>query len=450
MKKVKMISMILIFCMLCSACGGTSEEVAPIHTDNTETNKLAPYLSITRSFYSEESESGMSSKCFIYDIEEKKLEQKGTVSYTSSHPLTLYSTRNDKIYYSAFSGKGKGNQIYLDNNGTGEKKTNQFCDFNYLIQCGEQYFMAAELLHHYCIEPIVCDAEFQNCSRVMFDKKDDRFTWMVSTVPKENKIVFSHYSDNEMREADDVEGGNAPSKIAMLDLETKKTETVYETKYYIDGIACEGKKLILSCAPNGVTTRQKHKIYEVNLDTKKSVRLKLPFYIMDQMALYDNILYFLGWKGDTRGIYAYNLTTKEYDVIMEEVEDEAFSSGALGQGVAILPSEGKLYAPCDGEVVTFFPTGHAIGMVSDGGAEILIHVGMDTVKLDGEGFTPKVAQGAKVKKGDLLLEFDIAKITGAGYSVLTPVIISNTADYADVVPTDAKKVAALDALITVL
>ena len=329
MKKVKMISMILIFCMLCSACGGTSEEVAPIHTDNTETNKLAPYLSITRSFYSEESESGMSSKCFIYDIEEKKLEQKGTVSYTSSHPLTLYSTRNDKIYYSAFSGKGKGNQIYLDNNGTGEKKTNQFCDFNYLIQCGEQYFMAAELLHHYCIEPIVCDAEFQNCSRVMFDKKDDRFTWMVSTVPKENKIVFSHYSDNEMREADDVEGGNAPSKIAMLDLETKKTETVYETKYYIDGIACEGKKLILSCAPNGVTTRQKHKIYEVNLDTKKSVRLKLPFYIMDQMALYDNILYFLGWKGDTRGIYAYNLTTKEYDVIMEEVEDEFINGFSL-------------------------------------------------------------------------------------------------------------------------
>ena len=89
-------------------------------------------------------------------------------------------------------------------------------------------------------------------------------------------------------------------------------------------------------------------------------------------------------------------------------------------------------------------------MVSDGGAEILIHVGMDTVKLDGEGFTPKVAQGAKVKKGDLLLEFDIAKITEAGYSVLTPVIISNTADYADVVPTDAKKVAALDTLITVL
>ena len=123
MKKIKIISMILILCMLCSACGWTSEEVAPIHTENTEINKLSPYLSITRSFYSEESESGMGSRCFFYDIKEKKLEQKGTVSYTSSHPLTLYSTRNDKIYYSAFSGEGKGNQIYLDNNETGEKKT---------------------------------------------------------------------------------------------------------------------------------------------------------------------------------------------------------------------------------------------------------------------------------------------------------------------------------------
>ena len=264
----------------------------------------------------------------------KKLEQKGTVSYTSSHPLTLYSTRNDKIYYSAFSGEGKGNQIYLDNNETGEKKTDQFCDFNYLIQCGEQYFMAAELLHHYCIEPIVCDAEFQNCSRVMFDKKDDRFTWMVSTVPKENKIVFSHYSDNEMREADDVEGGNAPSKIAMLDLETKKTETVYETKYYIDGIACEGKKLILSCAPNGFTTRQKHTrecfvVLEEGADAAKvEEEIKtMPNYFSD----YDTTVHFIseeelkanhsgiphggfvlrsgktGWNGENKHLIEYSL-----------------------------------------------------------------------------------------------------------------------------------------------
>ena len=125
---------------------------------------------------------------------------------------------------------------------------------------------------------------------------------------------------------------------------------------------------------------------------------------------------------------------------LSEIKDEAFSSGALGQGVAIRPTEGKLYAPCDGEITTFFPTGHAIGIKSNGGADILIHVGMDTVKLNGKGFTPKAAQGDKVKKGDLLLEFDIEAITKEGYSLDTPVIITNTDDYADVVPTDAKSV----------
>lgn len=331
MKKIKIISMLLMFCMLCSGCGGASEEVAPIHTENTETtetNKLSPYLSITQSFYSEESESGMSSRCFFYDLKEKKLEQKGTVPYTSASPLTLYSTIDDAIYYSAFSGKMKGNQIYSDHNGIVEKKTDQFCDFNHLIQCGKQYFMAAELLENYCMEPIVCDAEFQNCSRVMYDKKDDRFTWVTSAVPKENRVVFSHYSDNAMRETG--VGETAPSKIAMLDLETKKTETVYETEYYVTGIACEGKKLILACAPDGSTdSNEDEKLYEINLDTKKRVRLKLPFEIRSQMALYDNVLYFLGWKGDIRGIYAYNLTTKEYDIIMEQPEDEFINGFSL-------------------------------------------------------------------------------------------------------------------------
>ena len=135
---------------------------------------------------------------------------------------------------------------------------------------------------------------------------------------------------------------------------------------------------------------------------------------------------------------------------LSKVEDEAFASGAMGEGVAIVPAEGKLYAPCDGEIVTFFPTGHAIGIMSEGGAEILIHVGMDTVKLDGKGFTPKANQGDKVKKGDLLLEFDMNVIKGAGYSVVTPVIITNTADYTDVIPTDASMVAKGDTIITIL
>lgn len=135
---------------------------------------------------------------------------------------------------------------------------------------------------------------------------------------------------------------------------------------------------------------------------------------------------------------------------LSELEDEAFSTGALGQGITILPSEGKLYAPCDGVVATFFPTGHAIGMTSDNGAEILIHVGIDTIKMDGDGFTPKVKQGDRINKGQLLLEFDMDKIAKAGYSPITPIIITNTNDYSDVIPTDATDVEVGDAIITLL
>ncbi len=135
---------------------------------------------------------------------------------------------------------------------------------------------------------------------------------------------------------------------------------------------------------------------------------------------------------------------------LAEVEDEAFATGALGQGVAIIPSEGKIYAPTDGEITTFFPTGHAIGMMSDDGVEILIHVGMDTVKLNGDGFTPKAAQGDHVKKGELLLEVDLKKVKAAGYSVTTPVIVTNTDDFADVVPSVSGTIKAGTDLITIL
>ncbi len=127
-------------------------------------------------------------------------------------------------------------------------------------------------------------------------------------------------------------------------------------------------------------------------------------------------------------------------VPLNEVEDPAFSSGALGQGIAVLPEEGKLYAPADGQIVSFFPTGHAIGMLTDSGEELLIHVGMDTVKLNGDGFTPRAKQGDSVKKGDLLLEFDIEKINAAGYSTVTPVLVTNSPDYAEISGTDAKHV----------
>lgn len=119
-------------------------------------------------------------------------------------------------------------------------------------------------------------------------------------------------------------------------------------------------------------------------------------------------------------------------VPLEDVEDEAFSSGVLGNGAAIEPSEGKLYAPTDGVVDNIFDTKHAIAITTDTGAELLIHIGMDTVKLNGEHFTAHVANGDKVKKGDLLISFDIDAIRKAGYKTITPVVICNSDEYSSV------------------
>lgn len=112
-----------------------------------------------------------------------------------------------------------------------------------------------------------------------------------------------------------------------------------------------------------------------------------------------------------------------------ECEDEVFASEALGKGVVIEPEEGKVSAPCDGEITSLFETKHAVGITSDQGAEVLIHVGMDTVTLNGEGFTAHAAVGDKVKKGQLLLEFDMELIREKGLSLVTPVIITNSDDF---------------------
>lgn len=137
-------------------------------------------------------------------------------------------------------------------------------------------------------------------------------------------------------------------------------------------------------------------------------------------------------------------------VALADVKDEAFSSESMGKGIAIEPEEGKVYAPADGVISTFFPTGHAIGITTDLGVEILIHVGMDTVEMNGDGFEPQKSQGDKVKKGDLLLKFNIDKIKAAGHPVTTPVIITNSDDYADVIPTNAPKVDSGDELIQII
>lgn len=113
-------------------------------------------------------------------------------------------------------------------------------------------------------------------------------------------------------------------------------------------------------------------------------------------------------------------------VSLSETEDEAFASRALGEGVAIIPKEGKVYSPVNGTISSLFPTKHAIGILSDLGGEILIHVGIDTVNLEGKYFKGVVEEGQKVKQGELLLEFNISEIEKAGYKTVTPVIIVNT------------------------
>nr|WP_317399677.1 glucose PTS transporter subunit IIA [uncultured Gemmiger sp.] len=119
---------------------------------------------------------------------------------------------------------------------------------------------------------------------------------------------------------------------------------------------------------------------------------------------------------------------------MEQVQDEAFASCALGEGIAIEPSEGKLYAPADATVDNLFDTHHAIGLETESGAEVLLHIGIDTVKLGGKHFTPHVKVGDKVKKGDLLISFDMDAIKAEGYLCTTPMIICNTDDYKAVKP----------------
>lgn len=136
-------------------------------------------------------------------------------------------------------------------------------------------------------------------------------------------------------------------------------------------------------------------------------------------------------------------------VKLEDVEDDVFSQKILGEGAAVEPSEGKLYAPCDGKIDSVFDTKHAVNMVSDDGVEILLHIGIDTVKLGGQYFEAHVSDGQEVKKGDLLISFDMDKIKAAGYKVTTPLIIGNTDDYASVEPVAQNSVSAGDIILKI-
>ena len=133
---------------------------------------------------------------------------------------------------------------------------------------------------------------------------------------------------------------------------------------------------------------------------------------------------------------------------LSEANDAAFAAGVMGKGAVIEPTLGEVYAPFDGQVMTVFPTKHAIGLISVQGTELLIHVGIDTVQLEGEYFESFVSQGQKIQKGDLLLKFDMEAIEAEGFSTQVPIIVTNSSDFADIIVTDKTVIHKSEELLT--
>lgn len=135
-------------------------------------------------------------------------------------------------------------------------------------------------------------------------------------------------------------------------------------------------------------------------------------------------------------------------VSIKKVSDPTFSDEILGKGAAVIPSDNRICAPVDGVVSTVFPTGHAVAVTGNEGEEILIHIGLDTVKLKGQHFTIHASEGQEVKKGDLLLEADIEQIKAEGYDVITPIIICNSDDFTEITMKAEGDVAQGDDILT--
>ncbi|MGM9612010.1 MAG: PTS glucose transporter subunit IIA [Butyricicoccus sp.] len=136
-------------------------------------------------------------------------------------------------------------------------------------------------------------------------------------------------------------------------------------------------------------------------------------------------------------------------VPLSQVPDPTFADGLVGKGAAIIPADGKVYAPADGEITMAFQTGHAVAMTTADGIEVLIHIGLETVSLEGAPFTVHVVDGQKVKKGDLLIEADLDAIRAAGRETITPMVVCNADAYASVDSSTGRTVQPGDEIITV-
>ena len=136
-------------------------------------------------------------------------------------------------------------------------------------------------------------------------------------------------------------------------------------------------------------------------------------------------------------------------VPLSRVPDPTFAAGLLGKGVAIIPADGNVYAPADGEVTMAFQTGHAVAMTTADGIEVLVHIGLETVSLEGKPFTMHVVDGQKVSKGDLMIEADLDAIRAAGREIITPVVVCNADAFSEVETLAGRQVAPEDEVITV-
>lgn len=132
---------------------------------------------------------------------------------------------------------------------------------------------------------------------------------------------------------------------------------------------------------------------------------------------------------------------------LTQVPDPTFSEGSLGKGIAVMPAEGKVYAPCDASVDMMFPTGHAVNLFADCGAEVLVHLGLNTMGLGEACFKTYAQSGDRVKKGDLLIEMDLDKIKEAGLNPVTLVVVCNSGDFSAVIPAEEQEVSRGDTLL---
>lgn len=171
------------------------------------------------------------------------------------------------------------------------------------------------------------------------------------------------------------------------------------------------------------------------------------------------LVYFVGFKDPANPEAAKQAPDNRYEIAspmtgevvpLQEINDATFAGEHMGKGIAIRPTSGRVVSPINGVVQTIYRTKHAIGLVDDQGVEILIHIGQDTVQLKGQHFTTHVKDGDRVSVGDLIVEFDLQAIIEAGYETVTPIIVTNTADYLDVVATTNREVQEKDKLVTVI